>query len=70
MRKILNGGYYPWAPDNCSGYVDVDDVAAAHTLSMLIPAASGRSVGPSLCRQLQHVGKSVSNSVTMDLTSL
>ena len=42
MRKIMNGGYYPWAPRSGAGYVDIDDVAAAHTLAMLTPAASGR----------------------------
>eukprot|EP00884_Botryococcus_braunii_P020637 jgi/Botrbrau1/7257/Bobra.0021s0038.2 len=44
MRKILNGGYYPWAPASCSGYVDIDDVAAAHTLGMVMPKASGRYI--------------------------
>ena len=44
MRKIMNGGYYPWAPRSGAGYVDVDDVAAAHTLAMLTPKASGRCV--------------------------
>lgn len=42
MRKLMNGGYYPWAPPVGSGYVDIDDVAAAHTLGMVVPAASGR----------------------------
>jgi len=42
MRKIMNGGYYPWAPKSGAGYVDIDDVAAAHTLAMLTPKASGR----------------------------
>lgn len=42
MRKIMNGGYYPWAPKSGAGYVDIDDVAAAHTLAMLTPRASGR----------------------------
>ena len=44
MRKIMNGGYYPWAPRSGAGYVDIDDVAAAHTLAMLTPKASGRCV--------------------------
>jgi nucleoside-diphosphate-sugar epimerase len=44
MRKLLNGGYHPWAPKSGAGYVDVDDVAAAHTLAMLTPQASGRSI--------------------------
>ncbi len=53
MRKIMNGCYYPWAPRSGAGYVDVDDVAAAHTLAMLTPKASGRcaltsSSGPSM----------------------
>ena len=42
MRKIMNGGYYPWAPKSGAGYVDIDDVAAAHTLAMVTPKASGR----------------------------
>ena len=42
MRKIMNGGYYPWAPRSGAGYVDIDDVAAAHTLAMLTHKASGR----------------------------
>lgn len=42
MRKIMNGGYYPWAPRSGAGYVDIDDVAAAHTLAMVTPKASGR----------------------------
>lgn len=42
MRKIMNGSYYPWAPRSGAGYVDIDDVAAAHTLAMLTPKASGR----------------------------
>lgn len=36
------GGYYPWAPPSGAGYVDIDDVAAAHTLAMVTPKASGR----------------------------
>ena len=36
------GGYYPWAPPSGAGYVDIDDVAAAHTLAMVTPSASGR----------------------------
>ena len=43
MRKLMNGSYYPYAPRSGAGYVDIDDVAAAHTLAMLIPQASGRS---------------------------
>jgi hypothetical protein len=42
LRKMLNGGYYPWAPKSGAGYVDIDDVAAAHTLAMVTPKASGR----------------------------
>ncbi|CAL8464641.1 g4176 [Coccomyxa elongata] len=44
MRKLMNGGYYPWAPKSGAGYVDIDDVAAAHTLAMLTPKASGRYI--------------------------
>ncbi|CAL5224580.1 g7286 [Coccomyxa viridis] len=44
MRKIMNGGYYPWAPRSGAGYVDIDDVAAAHTLAMLTHKASGRYI--------------------------
>ena len=43
MRKLMNGSYYPYAPRSGAGYVDIDDVAAAHTLAMLTPQASGRS---------------------------
>lgn len=46
MRKLMNGGYYPWAPKSGAGYVDIDDVAAAHTLAMLTPQASGRCAIP------------------------
>lgn len=46
MRKLMNGGYYPWAPKSGAGYVDIDDVAAAHTLAMLNPQASGRCAIP------------------------
>jgi hypothetical protein len=42
LRKLMMGGYYPWAPLSGAGYVDIDDVAAAHTLAMLTPHASGR----------------------------
>lgn len=49
MRKLMNGGYYPWAPKSGAGYVDIDDVAAAHTLAMLTPKASGRSNCCHLC---------------------
>ena len=42
LRKLMMGGYYPWAPKSGAGYVDIDDVAAAHTLAMLTPNASGR----------------------------
>lgn len=44
MRKIMNGGYYPWAPRSGAGYVDIDDVAAAHALAMLTLKASDRCV--------------------------
>lgn len=54
MRKLMNGGYYPWAPKSGAGYVDIDDVAAAHTLAMLTPKASGRldmvqAIPPKIC---------------------
>ena len=59
MRKIMNGGYYPWAPRSGAGYVDIDDVAAAHTLAMLTPKASGRCgfillLALALCLALQQ----------------
>ncbi len=57
MRKLMNGGYYPWAPKSGAGYVDIDDVAAAHTLAMLTPKASGRSGCFHLCSyELASVG--------------
>ena len=43
MRKLMNGSYYPYVPRSGAGYLDIDDVAAAHTLAMLTPQASGRS---------------------------
>ena len=42
MRKLMNGNYHPYAPRSGAGYVDIEDVAAAHTLAMLTPQASGR----------------------------
>ena len=41
-RKLMNGGYYPCCAPAAAGYVDVDDVAAAHTLAMVRLQASGR----------------------------
>ena len=42
MRKLLRGAYWPAVPMIGMGIVDVDDVAAAHTLAMVTPAANGR----------------------------
>ena len=42
MRKLLLGAYWPFTPVIGMGIVDVDDVAAAHTLSMVTLSAKGR----------------------------
>ncbi|KAK9839285.1 hypothetical protein WJX81_005644 [Elliptochloris bilobata] len=54
MRKLLNGGYYPWAPPSGAGYVDIDDVAAAHTLAMVTPSAQGRYIVSARSMTLGH----------------
>lgn len=44
MRKLLNGGMWPGLPPSGTGFVDVDDVAAAHALAGVVPAARGRYI--------------------------
>ena len=44
MRKMLNGGNWPAVPPSCIGWVDVDDVAAAHALAGVVPSARGRYI--------------------------
>lgn len=44
MRKMLNGGMWPGVPASGTGFVDVDDVAAAHALAGVVPAARGRYI--------------------------
>lgn len=42
MRKIVGGSYMGLLPNVTFCVVDVDDVAAAHTLAMLTEKAKGR----------------------------
>ena len=44
MRKLLNGGLWPAVPGVGMAFVDVDDVAAAHALAAVRPAARGRYI--------------------------
>ena len=44
MRKLLNGGMWPGMPAGGAGFVDVDDVAAAHALAGVVPSARGRYI--------------------------
>lgn len=44
MRKMLNGGMWPCVPASATGFVDVDDVAAAHALAGVVPSARGRYI--------------------------
>eukprot|EP00884_Botryococcus_braunii_P021954 jgi/Botrbrau1/8442/Bobra.0237s0061.1 len=44
MKFFISGDMYGWVPPVGMGVVDIDDVAAAHTLAMLIPEASGRYI--------------------------
>lgn len=53
MRKLLRGAYWPAVPVIGMAIVDVDDVAAAHTLAMVTPAANGRCVQGADCLKLQ-----------------
>jgi hypothetical protein len=45
MKFFISGDMYGWVPPVGMGVVDIDDVAAAHTLAMVTPEASGRCVG-------------------------
>lgn len=42
MRKLLGGSYMGLLPSVAYCVVDVDDVAAAHTLAMVTKEAKGR----------------------------
>lgn len=44
MRKLLNGGMWPAVPGVGMAIVDIDDVAAAHALAAVLPAARGRYI--------------------------
>lgn len=41
---MLTGKFWPAAPNLCLSYADLDDVAAAHTLALVTPSASGRYI--------------------------
>lgn len=47
MSNILNGAW-PCIPDHGFPVVDVDDVAAAHSLALVTPEAHGRCIIVSL----------------------
>ncbi|KAL4450548.1 hypothetical protein ABPG77_000904 [Micractinium sp. CCAP 211/92] len=42
VKKLVDGTHWPYAPPTGHATVDIDDVAAAHTLAMSIPEAHGR----------------------------
>lgn len=42
MAKLLNGFYYPFGAPLGMPFADIDDVAAAHCLSLAVPEADGR----------------------------
>ncbi|KAL4439712.1 hypothetical protein ABPG75_002713 [Micractinium tetrahymenae] len=42
VKKLVDGTHWPYAPPTGHATVDIDDVAAAHTLAMCIPEAHGR----------------------------
>lgn len=42
MIDLLSGAFWPWAPPLGTAVVDVRDVALAHCLALVKPAAKGR----------------------------
>ena len=50
MTKLLNGYFYPFASPVGMPFVDIDDVAAAHSLALATPEAGGR-LSLSSCQQ-------------------